>query len=66
MFETKDPKALCYPYDIESNEWIDYLMVSLPVEFGDIYSYLVETPGQFKNERMKVYKSLDTFNYYIR
>ena len=66
LFETKDPKVLRDPYEIESNEWIDDLTVWPPVEFGDIYSYLVETPGQFTKERMKAYKSLDAFNYYIR
>ena len=66
LFETKDPKVLRDPYEIGSNEWIDDLTVWPPVEFGDIYSYLVETPGQFTKERMKAYKSLDAFNYYIR
>ena len=66
LFEAKNPKALRDPYEIESNEWIDDLTVWPPVEFGDIYSYLVETPEQFTNERMKAAKSLDAFNYYIR
>ncbi len=66
LFETQDPETLRDPYEIEDIEWVDDLTVWPPVEFGDIYSYLVETPGQFTKERMKAYKSLDAFNYYIR
>ena len=66
LFETKDPEALHDPYEIDDIEWIGDLTVWPPVEFGDIYYYLVETPGQFMKQRMKAYKSLDAFNYYIR
>ena len=66
LFESKDPEALRDLYEIEESEWIDDLTVWPPVEFGDIYTYLVETPGQFTKERLKAYKSLDAFNYYIR
>ena len=33
-----------------------------PVEFGDIYSYLIETPDRFTRKKLKAYKSLDVFN----
>ena len=59
-------KLLRDPYEIEDIEWIDDLTVWSPVEFGEIYSYLVETPGQFTKEGMKAYKRLDAFKYYIR
>ena len=34
-----------------------------PVEFGKIYTYVVDTPGLFTKEKMKAYKRLDAFNY---
>ena len=37
-----------------------------PLEFGQIYTYLIDTPGPFTRERLKAYRSLDAFNYYIR
>ena len=41
-------------YEIECNEWIDNFTVWPPVEIGDTYSYLVETPcRQFTKERIK-------------
>ena len=47
-------------------DWIDNISWWPPVEFGQIYTYLIDTPGQFTREKMKAYKSLKTFNYYIR
>lgn len=35
-----------------------------PIEFGEIYTYLIDTPGQFTREQLKLYKSLEAFNYY--
>jgi hypothetical protein len=29
------------------------------VEFGQIYSYLIDTPGPFTRENLRAYKSLD-------
>ena len=54
------------PYEIPEERWSDDISLWPPVEFGDMYSYLVETPGQFTKEKLKAYKSLDAFNYYIR
>ena len=34
------------------------------IELGQIYTYLVDSPGQFTREKMNAYKSLDAFNYY--
>ena len=64
--ESKRREALRHPYEIKESEWINDLTVCPPVELEDIHAYLVETPGQFTNERMKLYKSLDAFNYSIR
>ena len=46
--------------------WIDDISQWPPVEFGQIYTNLINTPGQFTSEKMKAYKSLEAFNYYIR
>ena len=47
-------------------DWIDDISRWPPVEFGQIYTYLINTPGHFTWEKMKAYKSLEAFNYYIR
>ena len=53
-------------YEISNERWTDNVMLWPPVEFGEVYTYLIDTPGQFTREKMKAYKSLDAFNYYIR
>ena len=59
-------EKVVYPYRIPNERWKDNLSLWPPVEFGQIYTYLIDTPGQFTKEKLKAYKSLDAFNYYIR
>ena len=66
LYNTSDPDALIDPYEIEEDEWIDDVTLWPAVDFGEIYTYLVDTPEEFTRERMKAFKSLDAFNYYIR
>lgn len=54
------------PYEIPQEHWIDDVSAWPEVEFGQIYTYLIDTPGQFTKEKLKAYKSLEAFNYYIR
>ena len=35
------------PYQIPDSSWIDDVSLWPPVEFGNIYSYLIDTPGKF-------------------
>ena len=58
--------TLTDPYEILREKWSDSISSWPPVEFGDIYAYLIETPGQFSREKLMAYKSLDAFNCYIR
>ena len=59
-------EAVIDPYQLPEEKWIDDVSLWPQVEFGQIYSYLINTPGQFTKEKLKAYKSLDAFNYYIR
>ena len=59
-------KLVC-PYDIPDKQWIDDVGTWPPVEFGHLYVYFVETPGDYTRlEAMKTYKSLEAYNYYYR
>ena len=54
------------PYFIAKEKWKDDVYLWPPVEFGQLYTYLVDTPGPYTKEKLKAYKNLEAFNYYIR
>jgi hypothetical protein len=60
-----DGEMVIDPFKLQSNEWVNDPSRWPAVEFGQIYTYLIESPGIFTRERMKAYKSLEAFNYYI-
>ena len=66
LYNSNDSGVLVDPYSVEDEKWKDDVSLWPPVEFGEIYTYLIDTPGQFTREKMKAYKSLEAFNYYIR
>ena len=35
------------PYSIKEDEWIDYPAKQRDLEYGDIYNYLIDTPGPY-------------------
>ena len=47
------------PYQLAVDQWIDDISRWPPMEFPDLYSYLIETPGEFMKEKLKAFKSLD-------
>ena len=61
---TVDGKEIQDPYKIPVDSWIDDVTKWPKVEFGDLYTYLIETNGQFTKENLRAYKSLETYNYF--
>ena len=49
-----DPNQLSDGWTDSPRSWPD-------VTFGDIYVYLIETPGTYTKEELKAYKSLDAY-----
>ena len=49
---------------IESS-WTENVLQWPEIEFGDIYTYFINTPGPFTCDTMKAYRSLDAFTFYI-
>ena len=54
------------PYNFSDSDWCDDLSLWPPIEFGHIFCYLVDTPGEFTREKLLSYKSLEAYNYYAR
>ena len=52
------------PYEIPDDSWIDDITKWPRVEFGDLYTYLIETKGHFTKENSRAYKSLEAYNYF--
>ena len=58
-----DGFALPDPLAIE--EWSDNTSKILEVTYPDIYSYLIDTTSEFTKEKMKCYKLLEAYNFFI-
>lgn len=47
------------------SSWLDDVRKWPSVDFGQIFSYLIETPGPYTMESMKAYRSLEAYNFFI-
>ena len=52
------------PYAIEESLWSEDMSKWPDLQFGDIYTYLVDTEGCYTKEKLKAFKSLETYNYF--
>ena len=66
LYNSTDSEVLLDPFIENEEKWKDDITLWPPIEFGQIYTYLIDSPGQFTREQLKAYKSLEAFNYYIR
>ena len=48
-----------------SDKFIDDLTLWPPVEYGNIFCYLIERLGVYTQEQLLQWKSIDTYNYFI-
>lgn len=52
------------PYSISDDFWIDDPTKWPDIEFGDVYTYLIDREGMFTKESLNAYRSLDAYNYF--
>lgn len=64
MFTGRSFEETMDPYKIDG--WVDDISLWPPVEYGCIWSYLIDSPGEYTKESLKAYKSLKAYNYYYR
>ena len=54
----------CCPFKIHEDTWKNDPMLWPSIEYGDIYTYLIDFPRLFSREKMKNYKSLEAHAYF--
>lgn len=54
------------PYDTRNSHlFSDDKLLYPSVSWPELHDYLVNTPGKFTRERLKSYKSLEAYNYFL-
>lgn len=52
------------PYSITEDQWLDDVSKWPTLEFGDLYTYLIDSVGNFTKDKLRAYKSLEAYNYF--
>ena len=61
---SKKWNVLAVKGSVRIKEWIDKIELWAQVEFGTIYSYLIDTDWTYTKEKLQAYKNLEAYNYY--
>ena len=59
-----DGETVPDPYGIAQDLWLDDVTMWPNLEFGDLFTYLIDTKGSFTKDKLKAYKSLEAYNYF--
>ena len=59
-----DRETLPDPYAIAEDLWTDNVSSWVNFEFGDLYTYLIDSTGQVTKEKLRAFKSLKACNYF--
>lgn len=60
-----DGETLPDPYAISEDLWTDDVSSWPNFEFGNLYTYLIDSTGQFTKEKLRAFKSLEAYNYFF-
>ena len=60
-----DGTVLPDPFGITDGQWESNILLLPDVTFGDLYTYLIETPSEYTHENIKAYKSLEAHNFFL-
>ena len=53
------------PCDIHEKEWKQDETILPDISFADITFYLLETPSEFTRDKIRAYKSLEAYNFFL-
>ena len=53
------------PYLLDKNSWLAERSLWPPVEFPDVFVYLINSPSPYTKEALKAHKSIDAWSYFV-
>ena len=53
------------PYVLEQDTWSGDLSKLPDITWGDVYNYLINTTSIYTKEKLKAYKSLEAYNFFV-
>ena len=59
-----DGCSLQDPYAIKETQWSEDMSKWPDMQFGNIYTYLINTEGCYTKEKLKAFRSLEAYNYF--
>ena len=62
---TVEDQRIPDPYTLPGECWENDCSKWPNIEYGDVWNYLVHTPGLYTQEAMKAYKSIDGYNFLV-
>ena len=61
----QNEKLLPDPFNIEEKNWSNEVTLLPDIAYPDIWNYLVETPSEFTKDKLRCYKSLEAYNFFV-
>ena len=62
---TSGSEILPDPYVLEDSFWSEDETKWPPMQYADLYNYLISTPSEFTHKSLKAYRSLEAYNYFL-
>ena len=58
-------KLLPDPFNVDDTDWNTDVTKLPDIHYPDICNYLLETPSEYTRDKLKAYKSLEAYNFFV-